>query len=62
MRLEPEKCLYVGDSSVDMETAIAARLYPVGALWGFRTKDELLSSGARALARHPGDIIRFLES
>ncbi|MBA7617336.1 Phosphoglycolate phosphatase [subsurface metagenome] len=52
--------LYLGDSDVDMKTATAADMYPVGALWGFRTADELLASGAKELIQNPVDLIRFL--
>lgn len=33
--------LYVGDSSVDMQTAKNSGIDACGVLWGFRTKDEL---------------------
>ena len=57
MGIEPGECLYIGDSGVDMQTATAAGLYPVGVLWGFRTADELLSNGAKVLVEKPADII-----
>ena len=57
MMLRPEECLYIGDSGVDMETATAAGMFPVGVLWGFRSADELLANGARALAEHPRDLL-----
>ena len=60
MNVRPEECLYIGDSGVDMQTAVAANLFPMGVLWGYRTAEELLAGGARALARHPDDIIRLL--
>ncbi len=62
MRVLPEECFLVGDSSIDMETAVAANLYPVGVLWGFRTRDELISSGAKALAHRPADIADLLDN
>jgi len=60
MNIKPEECLYIGDSGVDMQTAVAANLYPIGALWGFRDADELLSSGARTLVEKPTDILHLL--
>lgn len=42
--------LYVGDSNVDMQTAVNADLDGCGALWGFRTRQELEEAGARYLA------------
>ena len=41
----PAEFLYLGDTDIDMKTATAAGMYPVGALWGFRTADELLAGG-----------------
>jgi phosphoglycolate phosphatase len=55
----PEAILYLGDTNTDMETAAAAGLFGVGALWGFRTAEELRSSGARALAARPEDILEW---
>ncbi|MBN1856276.1 MAG: HAD family hydrolase [Dehalococcoidia bacterium] len=60
MNIRPEECLYLGDSGVDMQTATAANLYPIGVLWGFRTADELLSNGARTLVERPADILHLL--
>ncbi len=57
MNLKPEECVYIGDSGVDMQTATATGMYPVGALWGFRDADELLHGGAKTLAQHPGDVM-----
>ncbi len=55
-----ESFLYLGDTDTDMQTATAARMLPVGALWGFRTAQELRNSGARALVRHPLDVLALL--
>jgi phosphoglycolate phosphatase len=56
----PAQCLYVGDSGIDMQTAIAAGMYPVGALWGFRDKEELVGNGAKTLIKHPSELLRLL--
>jgi phosphoglycolate phosphatase len=52
--------LYLGDTNTDMQTAVAARMYPVGALWGFRTADELLTNGANALIAQPLELLQLL--
>ena len=62
MNIVPAEFLYLGDSAVDMKTSVAAGMYPVGALWGFRTADELLAGGARALAKEPADALDLLSS
>jgi phosphoglycolate phosphatase len=56
----PPECLYLGDSDIDMVTAIAADMYPVGVLWGYRTAEELLSNGARKLIQQPTDLLLLL--
>jgi phosphoglycolate phosphatase len=58
--IDPPEFLYLGDSGIDMETATKAGMYPVGALWGFRTADELLNGGAKALIKHPLELMNLL--
>lgn len=60
-RTGPEQFLYLGDSGVDMETATSAGMFPVGALWGFRDAQELLDSGARALIKHPLELLNIAD-
>ena len=60
LNVKPEEVLYVGDTNIDMMTAKNAGFHSVGALWGFRTKDELVENGARELAAHPLDILKML--
>ncbi len=54
--VKPEEVLFVGDSDVDMQAAVNAGMIAVGALWGFRTKEELLKNGATHLVSCPEDI------
>ena len=56
----PAECLYVGDSGVDMQTARAADMCAVGALWGFRGKEELLTNGAQHLITKPSEVLELL--
>lgn len=58
--LETHKIMFVGDTSIDMKTAVAAGMCPVGALWGFRTADELQLSGAQAIIEKPEDVLSLL--
>jgi phosphoglycolate phosphatase len=59
MKINPGEFLYLGDSATDMRTAFAANMYPVGALWGFRTAEELLAGGAKAIIQYPTDLLQF---
>jgi phosphoglycolate phosphatase len=56
----PHEILYLGDTNTDMQTAVRAEMYPVGALWGFRTADELRASGARTLIRQPLELLELV--
>ena len=57
----PENILYVGDTSTDMKTAQNANMTAIGVLWGFRTRDELLNSGAEFLLEKPNDLLGILD-
>lgn len=59
--LQPADLLFVGDSNVDMQTAVNAGMHPVGVTWGFRSRQELLDAGARELADKPADLIGILD-
>jgi len=58
--IPPSEFIYLGDTHTDMETANAAHMYAVGALWGFRTADELIKSGAKVLIKRPMDLLELL--
>ena len=56
----PAACLYLGDTATDMSTACRAGMYAVGALWGFRTREELEESGARVVVERPAEVLALL--
>ena len=58
--ISPQDTIFIGDTSIDMQTAAAAGMYSIGALWGFRPADELSAGGARILLRNPPDLIPWL--
>lgn len=58
--IQPSVCLYLGDSGVDMRTAVSAGMCPVGVLWGFRKADELAENGARLLIADPAVLLDLL--
>ncbi|WP_270488244.1 HAD family hydrolase [Butyricimonas synergistica] len=55
-----EEVLYVGDSGVDMQTAVNSGVTSVGVTWGFRDREELLANGACHVAESPLDILAIL--
>jgi phosphoglycolate phosphatase len=60
--LSPAKFLYLGDTAIDMKTAVGAGMFPVGVLWGFRPAEELRSGGASLLIEHPLDLLSILDN
>lgn len=59
-KVEKEDAIYVGDTATDMQTAEAAGLYKIGALWGFRTSRELSEAGADRVLEHPSQLLEML--
>jgi phosphoglycolate phosphatase len=57
---DPDRMLYMGDTATDMQTAVSAGMFPVGVLWGFRTREELLENGARALIQNPQELLHLI--
>jgi phosphoglycolate phosphatase len=60
LRVAPSRIIYLGDTGADMQTAVRAGMFPVGALWGFRDEDELRENGAEALVARPEDFLGLL--
>lgn len=59
--IPPGRFIYLGDTDTDMQTAAAAGMFPAGALWGFRTAEELAANGAQALLEAPLDLLNLLD-
>ena len=51
-----EKCIYVGDSDVDLFTAKNAGVPCISVLWGFRTEEDLRQAGATVFCAHPREL------
>ncbi len=49
MGLSADEAVYVGDSEVDIKTAAGAGLPCICVEWGFRTKEQLMDSGAETI-------------
>jgi phosphoglycolate phosphatase len=57
----PSQIAFVGDTPIDMKTALAAKMFPVAVTWGFRTRDELNDAGARVAIDHPRELLAVLQ-
>ncbi len=61
MESNKNETLMIGDSNVDIETAINAKIKSVGCEWGFRGKEELVQAGATYTVSKPSDIKDILK-
>ena len=59
---QPERSIFVGDTSVDMKTGRNAGMRTVGVTWGFRDAEELLDAGAEHIIEGPLQLLEILES
>ena len=62
MSILPEHFLYLGDTAIDMKTAVSAGMFPVGVLWGFRPLKELVENGARAVIDVPMALLNIINA
>ena len=61
MRVSLDRCVYVGDSEVDVQTAANAGVDCISVTWGFRNREYLTKIGATRFADTPEDLIALLE-
>lgn len=58
--LPPERCLMVGDTTVDMRSARRAGVWALGVLCGFGERRELERAGAHAILESTADLASLL--
>ncbi len=52
-----EEVLFIGDSDLDMKTAVNAKMMPVGVAWGYGGEAVLRESGAACIVLHPDELL-----
>ena len=55
------RCLYVGDSEVDIDTARNTGIDCACVTWGFRSREALLAAGALHIFDTPEELVAFAE-
>lgn len=55
-----EQAVYVGDSEVDIATAVNAGMNCIVVAWGFRTREEQERAGGKIFADSPLDILELI--
>ena len=61
LQMTSEEILYLGDTCTDMQTGKRAGAFTVGALWGFRDRQELEENHADAIVAHPLELLQYVE-
>ena len=56
-----DRCIYVGDSEVDVLTAKNAGVPCLSVLWGFRDREILVEAGAEYFCKAPKDLLQILK-
>jgi HAD superfamily hydrolase (TIGR01549 family) len=60
MGVEPQHCLMIGDTTIDIRTGTSSGAQTVGVLCGFGTEAELQRSGAGLILRTTSDLLAVL--
>lgn len=61
LQITKKDAVYIGDSEVDVQTAINAGLDSVIVLWGFRERELLEQYGAKVFAQDTEECLRLLQ-
>ncbi len=56
----PERCIVIGDSTMDLETATNADMQAIAVTWGYHDRDRLLAAGASRIAENPEELLKML--
>ena len=61
LTISPSNFIYLGDTAIDMKTAVSAGMFPVGVAWGFRPAKELKENGARVIIDKPIQLLDLIK-
>jgi phosphoglycolate phosphatase len=59
--LAPRDAIFMGDSEIDMETALAAGCHALAVSWGYRPVELLLKAGAQRVINKPEELLALIE-
>lgn len=60
LNVNKENVYFIGDGETDVQVALNAGVNGVAVLWGYRTKTQLESAGAKVFASTPQDFLKIL--
>lgn len=58
--IDRSEAVYVGDSEVDLQTAINSNMDVIMVEWGFRERDYIISCGAKFTIKEPAQILEHV--
>ena len=62
LSLKKDEVAYIGDSDVDVETALNAGIDCIGAEWGFRGREFLLQHGAKVTVKNAEELLAYIRA
>lgn len=60
LSVKPSEAVYIGDSDVDIMTALNAGCFPLSVGWGYQSEERLISAGAKRIYHNTDELCRFL--
>ena len=60
LNIDVTRLAMIGDTGTDIQTAKGCGMTPIGVLWGFRDREELISSGAKHIIDTPEVLTELL--
>ncbi len=60
--VEMSEVAYIGDSDLDMQTAVRGGMIPIGVSWGYRPPDCLKENGARFTPKDADELYQMIKS
>ncbi len=60
--VSPDECVFVGDSEVDLQTAVNAGIPCISATWGFRDEAVLREAGATCIIHSPSELYEAIKN
>ena len=60
LNLTPANIIFMGDSEIDMEIAVASGCFPLGVNWGYRSPETIFNAGAKRVIEKPEELFELL--
>ncbi|MGF6330142.1 2-phosphoglycolate phosphatase [Pseudomonas sp. BS3782 TE3695] len=61
LSVDPQRCLFVGDTEIDLKTARAAGMYSAAVTWGYGLTPDLQALAPNFCCEQPAGLLRILQ-